>query len=50
MFDCKLYPYQAVTFFRDHESAIAYAEEIWGYRQLWEIIGFMNESGIISPN
>jgi len=45
----KLYP-NPVTYFADLDEAVAYANEIEGYRQLWMAILWAEENGVLSAN
>lgn len=47
-FNSQLYPWFAT--FATREEALAYAEELAGYRQLWEAIAAADLYGVISPN
>lgn len=44
----KLYP--AISWHATLEEAVAYAQEIEGYRELWLVIVQAEELGLLSPN
>lgn len=48
--DSKLYPWMPVRYFETVEAAVAYANEVEGYRQLWQAICWAEQVGWLSEN
>lgn len=50
IWNSQLYPWQPYRTFDSLDKAVTYALEIDGYRQLWMVILWAEQTGMLSPN